>query len=81
MGYGGPEFAKNKDKLSKECKLQRDAPLPPVDQKGFNEDGDCVPEGNVLQQIKVPALLRFHDFVFVRERHVFRASSLILLFF
>ena len=60
MGYGGPEFAKNKDKLSKECKLQRDAPLPPVDQKGFNEDGDCVPEGNVLQQIKVLALLRFH---------------------
>ena len=55
MGYGGPEFAKSKEKLSKECKLQRDAPLPPVDQKGFNEDGDCVPEGNVLQQIKVPA--------------------------
>jgi len=52
MGYGGPEFAKSKEKLSKECKLQRDAPLPPVDQKGFNEDGDCVPEGNVLQQIK-----------------------------
>ena len=53
MGYGGPDFAKDKKKLSKECKLQRDTPMPPVDQGKFNEDGDCVPEGNVIQQIKV----------------------------
>lgn len=62
MGFGGPEFAKDKANLSRECKLQRDNPVPPVDQECFNDDGDCVPEGNVLQQIKVPyTLLDFNE--------------------
>ena len=60
MGYGGPEFAKNKAKLSKECKMQRDVPIPPVDQGGFNDEGDCVLEGNVLQQIKVSEFPTIH---------------------
>ena len=53
MGFGGPEFAKDKAKLSKECKLEIGREIPAVDQEGFNDDGDCVTEGNVLQQIKV----------------------------
>eukprot|EP00794_Sanderia_malayensis_P015126 gene15126-16682_t len=52
LGFGGPEFAKDKLKSSKECKLPRDTPVPTVESTAFNDEGDCVPEGNVVEQIK-----------------------------
>ncbi len=57
MGFGGPEFAKDKSKLSKECKMPRDAPLPPVEYDVFNDEGEVVPEGNVVEQVKVSSLV------------------------
>ena len=82
MGYGGPEFAKNKAKLSKECKMQRDVPIPPVDQGGFNDEGDCVLEGNVLQQIKVSEFFCFRiSFVSLDITIIFQGSSRIMSFF
>ena len=61
MGFGGPEFAKDRSKLSRECKMQRDAPVPPVESETYNDEGDCVPEGNVLQQVKVCSPFFIHS--------------------
>ena len=52
-GFGGPGLAKDKAKLSRECKLPRDTPVPAVEDTTFNDDGECVQEGNVLQQVQV----------------------------
>ena len=40
-------------KLSKECKSPMDRPIPPVDPQSFNDEGEIVVEGNVLQSVKV----------------------------
>ncbi|XP_065061324.1 trichohyalin-like isoform X1 [Rhopilema esculentum] len=53
MGFGGPEFAKDKSKSSRECKLPRDNPAPAVEYEKFNDDGDCVPEGNVHNRMQL----------------------------